>query len=47
MFSFLMRGDCLDLMPTIPTGSVDLILADLPYGTTDCQWDSVIPFDAI
>lgn len=39
----LYRGDCLDLMPGIESGSVDLILADLPYGTTECAWDSVIP----
>lgn len=41
----LMHGDCLDLMKTIPDGSVDLILTDPPYGTTACKWDSVIPFD--
>lgn len=37
-------GDCLDLMKSIPDGSVDFILCDLPYGTTQCAWDSVIPF---
>lgn len=41
----LMQGDCLELMKTIPDGSVDLILTDPPYGTTACKWDSVIPFD--
>ena len=41
----LMKGDCLELMKTIPDGSVDLILTDPPYGTTACKWDSVIPFD--
>jgi site-specific DNA-methyltransferase (adenine-specific) len=40
----LLHGDCLDLMGGIADGSVDLILADLPYGTTACKWDSVIPF---
>ena len=35
-------GDCLDLMPSIPSKSVDMILCDLPYGTTDCSWDSVL-----
>ena len=40
----LMHGDCLALMREIPTGSVDMILCDLPYGTTACCWDSVIPF---
>ena len=42
-----MRGDCLGLMKAIPDASVDLILCDLPYGTTACKWDSVIPFDAL
>ena len=41
----LMNGDCLDLMKTIPDGSIDLILTDPPYGTTACKWDSVIDFD--
>jgi len=40
----LMHGDCLDLMTTIENGSVDMILCDLPYGTTACKWDTVIPF---
>ncbi len=35
-------GDCLDLMPSIPSKSVDMILCDLPYGTTECSWDSII-----
>lgn len=38
-------GDCLELMKSIPDGSVDLILTDPPYGTTACKWDSVIPFE--
>ena len=38
-------GDCLKLMNDIPDGSVDMILCDLPYGTTACKWDSVIPFE--
>jgi len=41
----LMLGDCLERMKEIPDGSVDLILADPPYGTTACKWDSVIPFE--
>ena len=41
----LMNGDCLELMKTIPDGSVDMILTDPPYGTTACKWDSVIDFD--
>jgi len=40
----LIQGDCLDVMPTLEAGSVDLILTDPPYGTTQCKWDSVIPF---
>ena len=36
-------GDCLDIMPTLPDASVDAIIADPPYGTTSCKWDSVIP----
>jgi len=43
----LHHGDCLDIMPLIPSGSVDAIIADLPYGTTDCKWDSVLPFDKL
>ena len=41
----LLHGDCLELMKTIESGSVDLILTDPPYGTTACKWDSVIPFE--
>ena len=41
----LMKGDCLEIMKEIPDGSVDLILTDPPYGTTQCKWDSVIPFE--
>ena len=37
-------GDCLELMKNIPDGSIDMILCDLPYGTTACKWDTVIPF---
>lgn len=41
------KGDCLELMKMIPDGSVDMILCDLPYGTTQNIWDSVIPFDLL
>lgn len=41
----LMRGDCLKLMKDIPDKSIDMILCDLPYGTTACKWDSIIPFN--
>lgn len=43
----LHQGDCLELMTNIPDGSVDMILCDLPYGTTACKWDSVIPFEPL
>jgi site-specific DNA-methyltransferase (adenine-specific) len=43
----LHNGDCLDIMPLIPDKSVDMILCDLPYGTTACKWDSVIPFELL
>ena len=38
----LMQGDCLEWMKDIPDGSVDMVLADPPYGTTACKWDTVI-----
>lgn len=41
------QGDCLELMKNIPDGSVDMILCDLPYGTTACKWDTVIPFEPL
>lgn len=41
------RGDCLELMKEIPDKSIDMILCDLPYGTTACKWDTVIPFDKL
>ena len=40
----LLHGDCLDIMPTIESGSVDMVMCDLPYGTTACKWDTIIPF---
>ena len=43
----LMHGDCLELMKLIPDKSVDMILCDLPYGTTRNKWDAVIPFDCL
>lgn len=41
------HGDCLELMRDIPDGSVDMILCDLPYGTTQNAWDSIIPLDEL
>ena len=43
----LLNGDCLELMNKIPDKSVDMILCDLPYGTTKNNWDVVIPFDKL
>lgn len=43
----LMHGDCLELMRGIPDKSVDLILCDLPYGTTQNKWDSIIPLEPL
>lgn len=43
----LLHGDCLDLMKDIPEKSIDMILCDLPYGTTDCKWDTVIPLEPL
>ena len=41
----LFNGDCIEVMETLPDKSIDLILCDLPYGTTACKWDNIIPFD--
>jgi len=41
----LLHGDCLELMKSIPDGSIDSIITGPPYGTTACKWDSVIPFE--
>jgi len=43
--SILYQGDCLVEMGKIADGSIDLVLADVPYGTTQCKWDNVIPFE--
>jgi site-specific DNA-methyltransferase (adenine-specific) len=45
--SSIHKGDCLELMKEIPAGSIDMILCDLPYGTTACKWDTIIPFDPL
>ena len=41
------QGDCLELMKEIPDKSIDMVLCDLPYGTTACKWDSQLPLDAL
>lgn len=43
----LWKGDCLELMNCISDKSVDCIITDLPYGTTRCKWDSIIPFELL
>ena len=43
----LLQGDCLELMKDIPNKSIDMVLCDLPYGTTRCKWDSIIPFEPL
>ena len=43
----LQHGDCLELMRAIPDQSIDMVLADLPYGTTQNKWDSVIPLEPL
>lgn len=44
---YIKNGDCLELMQELPDKSVDLVLCDLPYGTTKCLWDEIIPFDKL
>ena len=41
----LRLGDCLDILPTLSDNSVDMVMVDLPYGTTACKWDSIISLD--
>lgn len=43
----LIKGDCLEKMKDIPDESIDMILCDLPYGTTQCKWDTIIPFESL
>jgi len=40
-------GDCLEVMKNIEDHSIDMVLCDLPYGTTACKWDTIIPFDLL
>ena len=47
LINTIIQGDGLEVMKRIPEGSVDMILADLPYGTTACKWDSIIPFEPL
>src|ERR1039457_4341483 len=43
----VIQGDCLDVMKGIADKSIDMILCDLPYGTTACKWDTIIPFEPL
>ena len=43
----IIHGDCLEVMRQFPDKSIDMILCDLPYGTTACKWDTVIPFEPL
>ena len=43
----LRKGDCLEIIKEIPDQSIDMILCDLPYGTTTCKWDNIIPFEPL
>ena len=45
--STFVNADCFDAFPFIEDKSIDAIIADLPYGTTACKWDSVLPFDKL
>lgn len=47
MKNTVLHGDCLELMKDIPDKSIDMILCDLPYGTTSCKWDTIIPFEPL
>jgi DNA modification methylase len=47
MKSTLLNGNCLDIMPTLSAGCVDMVFCDLPYGTTQNSWDTIIPFDEL
>ncbi len=43
----LLQGDCLDLLPQIPAGSVDMVLCDPPFAVPQNRWDKLIPFDSL
>jgi site-specific DNA-methyltransferase (adenine-specific) len=47
MINKIIQGDCLEVMKEIPDKSIDMILCDLPYGTTACKWDTIIPFEPL
>src|ERR1035437_9151269 len=43
----IILGDCLEIMPMIPDASISMVMADLPYGTTQNPWDSIIPLEPL
>jgi len=43
----IIHGDCLEVMRQFPDKSIDMILCDLPYGVTDCKWDTIILFELL
>ena len=43
----IINADCLDILREFPDKSIDCIICDLPYGTTACSWDTIIPFDKL
>lgn len=43
----LIHDDCMSAMPHLQNGSVDMVLCDLPYGTTNCRWDSPLPLEGL
>ena len=47
MINEVHQGDCLEILKQVPDGSVDMVLCDLPYGTTRCKWDTIIPFEPL
>jgi len=47
MINHVIQGDCLEVMKDIPDKSIDMILCDLPYQTTACKWDTIIPFEPL
>ena len=43
----ILHGDCIEILKDIPDDSIDMVLCDLPYGTTQCKWDIVISMDEL
>lgn len=43
----IINANCLDILRELPDKSIDCIICDLPYGTTACSWDTIIPFDKL